>query len=169
MKLDQIVQPTYVNEFVKIGKGSIIWRYCNLYGTKEANVCIGANTQVGSYCEIKPGVRIGNFCRLQSYVFIPEGIVIKDEVFVGPRVCFTNDKYPDIVATLNKTWKQINTTIDSYVNIGAGAIILPGAHLEKHCQVGAGAVVTKPVPAYAIVVGNPGRIIGDVRDKRYKR
>jgi acetyltransferase-like isoleucine patch superfamily enzyme len=169
MKLEQIVQPTYVNEFVKLGKSSIIWRYCNVYGTKKENVIIGSNSQIGAYCEIKPGVKIGNYCRLQSGVFIPEGVTIKNEVFIGPHSVFLNDKYPDILKTLNKTWKQIDTLVESYVSIGGNATILPGANIGQYAQIGAGAVVTKPVPAYAIVVGNPAKIIGDVRDKRYKR
>jgi len=76
----------------KIGHGVKVWHFCNIYGC-----VIGDNTQIGSFCEIKEKVKIGKNCRFQSYVFIPEGTVIGDYVFLGPRVTFTNDKYPSAV------------------------------------------------------------------------
>ena len=168
MTIDKIVQPTYVNEFVQIGEGSKIWRFCNVYGTKEHPVIIGDDTQIGSFCEIKPEVFIGNHCRLQSYVFIPEGVLIKDKIFIGPRVTFTNDRYPDIEKTLNGKWNKTYTTVSSGASIGAGVVVNPGAHIGKCAIIGSGAVLIKEVPDYAIVVGNPGRIIGDIRDRKYR-
>ena len=160
-----IEKPTYVNKYVHMGVGSKIWRYCNIYGTEEAPVLIGDETQIGSYCEIKPGVDIGSHCRLQSGIFIPDGVTIDDFVFIGPNVTFTNDKYPDIVKTENKIWDIKKTTIDKYVSIGAGSVINPGLTIKNYAQIGSGAVVTKDVDPFAIVVGNPAKKIGDIRKK----
>lgn len=168
MNLEKIVLPSFVNEYVIIGEGSRIWRFCNIYGTKENPVKIGDNTQIGTGCEIKPNVFIGNNCRIQYGVFIPEQVKIEDYVFIGPRAAFTNDKYPDIVKTLNKTWIPKITNIKSYVTIGAGAIILPNITVEEYAQIGAGAIVTKKVNAFSIVQGNPAKKVGDIREDKFK-
>lgn len=167
-KLEQLMQPTMVNDFVKLGKDSKIWRNCNVYGTNEEPVIIGENTQIGHGSEIKPGVIIGDNCRFQYGLFVPEGISFGDYVFVGPRVTFTNDKYPDIAKTLYQTWSIIKTHVSSFASIGGGAIILPGANIGLAAQIGGGSVVTKPIPEYKIVVGNPAKIVGDIRDQKVR-
>lgn len=152
---------------VKLGRNSKVWNYCNVYGLPHEPVVIGDNVQVGSFSEIKPNVQIGNNCRLQSHVFIPEMVRIEDNVFIGPGVSFHNDKYPSAVKTLNGAWKCEQTIVKEHASIGGGALIAPGITIGKCAVVGMGSVVVKDVPDYAIVCGNPARIVGDVRDAKY--
>lgn len=148
---------------VRIGDGSRVWHFCNLY-----ECTIGRNTQVGSYCEIKQGAVVGDNCRFQSYIFIPEGTKIGNNVFIGPRVTFLNDKHPTSAKSINKTWSLEAAVVEDEVSIGGSVTILPGVRLGKGSIIGAGAVVTKNVPEYGVVAGVPARIIGDSRDERFK-
>lgn len=166
---EQIGKHSIVNEHVQLGKGSKIWHFCNVYGTAEEPVIIGEDTQVGSYTQIKPHVRIGNHCRLQDHQSIPDEVTIDDFVFVAPCVTFTNDKYPDAIKTINRTYKILPTHVRSYVTIGAGAVILCGITIGEYAQIGMGAVVTKNVEPFAIVVGNPARKVGDIREERFRQ
>lgn len=152
-----------IRDDVKIGKGSKIWSFCNLYGCK-----IGENTQIGSYCEIKERVEVGNNCRLQSYIFISEETKIGNYVFIGPMVTFLNDKYPTTEKTTKRTWNLEAIVVEDYVSIGGGVIILPGVKIGEKAFIGAGSVVTKDVPPYAVVCGNPAKIIGDTLKNKYK-
>ena len=97
-------------------------------------------------------VEIGDNTNIQEFVFIPNGVTIGDNVFIGPHVCFTNDKYPP---SKGKYWAK--TLVEDDVVIGANATILPGVILKKGCKVGAGSVVTKDVQEGQVVVGNPAR------------
>lgn len=124
------------------------WHFCNIYETAK----IGGNTKIGSYVEIGEGVEVGKNCMIESYVFIPEGITVMDNVFIGPRVTFTNDKYPPS----NKLEK---TTVHKGVRIGANATILPGITIGEEAVIGAGAVVVHDVRQGETVVGNPARPI----------
>ena len=153
---------TIIREDVKIGAGTNIWHFCNLYGCK-----IGKNTQIGSYCEIKEDSEIGDHCRFQSYVFVPEGTKIGDNVFVGPRVTFLNDKYPTAKKAINKRWELESVVVEDEASIGGNATIFPGVKIGYRAFIGGGSVVTKDVPAYAIVWGNPAKIKGFVNDKKY--
>lgn len=114
------------------------------------NCKIGVGTKVHSHAWIGDGVVIGERCRIQAFAYIPPGVTIGDDVFIGPRVTFTNDKYPP-------STELLPTVVEERVSIGAGAIILPGLTLWAHCRVGAGAVVTKSVPPGVLVMGNPAR------------
>jgi len=160
-------QFSIINEHVKVGTNSSIWHYCNLYGTKDKPIVIGKNTQIGSYTEIKPNVKIGDNCRLQSYIFIPDNISIEDFVFIGPRVAFMNDKAPSAKKTIECTYTILGTLVKEHATIGGGAIIGAGITIGKFALIGMGAVVIKDVPDYAVVVGNPARVIGDIRDQKY--
>jgi len=152
-----------VRNDVKIGSGSKIWHFCNIYGCK-----IGKNTQIGSYSEIKDGASIGDDCRFQSYAFIPERTRIGNRVFIGPRVTFLNDKYPTAQKAINKTWTLESVVVDDDVSIGGNVTILPGVKIGRGAAIGAGSVVTKNVPKYTIVYGNPARVVGSVNDKKYR-
>lgn len=133
---------------VQIGDNTKVWHYVNLYGCK-----IGDNCVIGSYTEIERGVKIGNNCKIECGTFIPTGVTIEDEVFVGPHVVFINDLYPKAMGS----WTLIPTLIKKGANIGANATIRCGIIIGEHSMIGCGAVVTKDVPPYTIVVGNPAR------------
>lgn len=115
----------------------IWWHYCNVYNPKA----IGKGTKIGSYVEIGKRVVIGQNCLIEARVFIPDGVLIENNVFIGPGVIFTNDKYPP---SYGKHWKQ--TIVGEGASIGAGSVILPGCDIGAKAIIGAGAVVTKPVP-----------------------
>lgn len=112
--------------------------------------------EIGSYCTIHAfvwiGGKIGDGCKVQAFVFIPEGVIIGDNVFIGPHTCFTNDKNPP-----SDTWQT--TLVNNGVSIGANVTILPGVVIGEGAIIGGGAVVTKDVPPYCTVVGNPAHII----------
>ena len=133
-----------------VGEGTKIWHpeLSNIYGPT-----IGKDCNVGALVEIRADVIIGDECKIQAFTFIPGGVRIGDRVFIGPRVTFTNDKHPKAVGG----WIPLETWVEDDVNIGAGAVILPGITLGKGCTVGAGAVVTKDVSPGITVVGNPAK------------
>jgi UDP-2-acetamido-3-amino-2,3-dideoxy-glucuronate N-acetyltransferase len=114
---------------------------------------IGRGTVIHSHVWIGNDVSIGENCKVQAFAFIPDGVEIADHVFIGPRVTFTNDKYPPSNGT---GWEK--TQVGAYAVIGAGAVILPGVTIGAHAMVGAGSVVTRDVPIGAVVYGNPARI-----------
>ncbi|MEK6904156.1 MAG: acyltransferase [Nanoarchaeota archaeon] len=159
-----------VNEHVRLGKDSKIWHFCNVYGAEDGEVNIGEDTQVGSFTEIKPNVRVGSHCRFQSHVFVPDYVSIGNYVFVGPGVVFTNDPNPSAIKSMKREEleKLEKTNIGDYAIIGAGSKIFCGITLGKFCLVGLGSVVIRDVPDYGVVAGNPAKVIGDIRDEKYK-
>lgn len=155
---------------VRMGKEVVISHpeLVNLYGC-----VIGDGCKIGSFVEIRKQVRIGDNVKIQPFAFIPEGVTIEDGVFIGPHVCFTNDKYPKAINEKGnlltaEEWEIIPTTIREGANIGANATILCGVTVGEYALVGAGAVVTHDVPPYAIVTGVPARVVGDVRADHIK-
>lgn len=132
---------------MRYGKGTKVW-YAELSNHGEA-VC-GEHCTIHSHTWIGDRVSIGSFCKIQAFTFIPTGVRIGNNVFMGPRVTFTNDKHPP-----STEWSI--TIVEDHVSIGAGAVILPGVTLHKGCKIGAGAVVTKDVPEGETWVGNPAR------------
>jgi acetyltransferase-like isoleucine patch superfamily enzyme len=152
---------------VQLGEGAAIYHpdLVNLYGCK-----IGANTKIGTFVEIQKGASIGANCKVSSHTFICEGVDIEDGVFVGHGVMFTNDIYPKAVSAdgnlqTEADWHVIRTHVKARSSIGSNATILCGITIGEGALVGAGAVVTKDVPDYAIVAGVPAHITGDVRTK----
>ena len=125
-----------------IPESTKVWHYTNIYDS----ALIGDNCVIGSYVEIGPNVVIGDGCRIEAFAFIPEGVILENNVFIGPHVCFTNDKYPP---SFGKHWAPI--LVRAGAVIGANATILPGVTIGLNAVVGAGAVVTKSVPDGAIV------------------
>lgn len=119
--------------------------------SQEAN--IGENCTIHAFVSIHDEVTIGNNCKIQSYAFIPNGVTIEGNVFIGPHVCFTNDRNFSI------NWRPEKTIVRKGAKIGAGAVILPGIEIGENAIVGAGAVVTKSVLPNSKVVGNPARVI----------
>ena len=137
----------------------------NLYGC-----VIRKGSRVGTFVEIQKGVSIGCNVKISSHTFIWEGVEIEDGVFVGHGVMFINDIYPKAVTEegvlqTESDWQVIRTRVKTRASLGSNATILGGITIGKEALVGAGAVVNRDVPDYAIVAGVPAKIIGDVRDR----
>lgn len=151
---------------VKLGKNVLIPQpdLVNLYGCE-----IGNDTKIGAFVEIQKGVTVGKFCKISSHSFVCEGVTIEDKVFVGHGVMFINDRYPRSASgeqlQIEADWKLIPTRIKEGASLGSGSVILCGVTVGKEALIGAGSVVTKDVPDYAMVMGVPGRMVGDVREK----
>lgn len=139
-----------IHKLAKIGHGCMIW----FQDLSNIGVCeIGTGCIIHSHVWIGDGVKIGNKVKIQAFSFIPKGVTIQDNVFIGPHVTFTNDKYPP---SGGKGWAE--TLVKQGAVIGAGAVILPGITIGENAKVGAGAVVTKSVPDNVVVCGNPAKI-----------
>ena len=138
----------------------------NLYGCS-----IGDETKIGAFVEIQKNASIGARCKISSHTFICEGVEIEDECFIGHGVMFTNDVYPSAVnrdgsLQTEADWQVIKTKVKQRASIGSNATIIAGVTIGESALVGAGAVVTKDVPDFAIVAGVPARVIGDVRKSK---
>lgn len=134
----------------EVGEDTIVRDFVNLYGCK-----IGKGCRIAAYVEIQRGVIIGDRCKVEAFAFIPTGVTIEDEVFVGPHVCFTNDKRPKAVGD----WQTTTTLVKKGASIGANATIVCGVTIGENALIGAGAVVTEDVPPGALVVGCPARVV----------
>jgi acetyltransferase-like isoleucine patch superfamily enzyme len=144
---------------VKLGKGVRIFGFVNLYGCE-----IGDETKIGTFVEVQKKAKIGRRCKISSHTFICEGVTIEDEVFVGHGVTFTNDLFPRATAAggglqTEADWTCIPTLVKRGASIGSGATLLCGITIGEQAVIGAGAVVTKDVPAGAVVAGNPARVL----------
>jgi UDP-2-acetamido-3-amino-2,3-dideoxy-glucuronate N-acetyltransferase len=153
---------------VRIGAGAVIFRpeLVNLFGCE-----IGDGSRIGPFVEIQRDAAIGRNCKISSHSFICSGVIIGDGVFIGHGVMFINDAYPAAVNAdgslqTNSDWEVVGTQVGDRASIGTHATILGGVRIGEGALIGAGAVVTKDVPAHAIVAGNPARVIGDVRTRR---
>lgn len=144
---------------VKLGTGVVIRDFVNLYGCE-----IGDGSRIGTFVEIQKGAKIGRNCKISSHTFICEGVVIEDESFIGHNVTFVNDLYPRAAASdgapkTEADWACIPTLVRRGASIGSGATILCGVIIGEGVMVGAGSVVTRDVPPYTIVAGNPARVL----------
>jgi UDP-2-acetamido-3-amino-2,3-dideoxy-glucuronate N-acetyltransferase len=156
-----------ISDTTKLGVNVKIYHpdQVNLYGCT-----IGDDSRVGSFVEIQKNSVIGARCKISSHSFICEGVNIEDEVFVGHGVMFTNDRFPkatnsDGSPMGDEDWKVEITLVKQRASIGSNATIVPGVTIGKQALVGAGSVVTKDVPDFAIVAGIPARVIGDTRQQ----
>lgn len=151
-----------------LGKDVVIFQreLVNLYGCS-----IGDGTRVGAFVEIQREADIGRNCKISSHSFICSGVRVEDGVFIGHGVMFVNDRYP---AAVNQDgslqgaadWQCVPTLVRRRASVGSNATILCGVTIGEQALVGAGAVVTRDVPDFAIVAGVPAKQIGDVREKR---
>jgi acetyltransferase-like isoleucine patch superfamily enzyme len=143
---------------VKLGENVKLARFINLYGCT-----VGDNTKIGTFVEIQKNASVGNNCKISSHSFICEGVTIEDDVFIGHGVMFINDSYPRATTGGGKMqteadWSVERTVIRRGASIGSGATILANVTVGEGALVGAGSVVTKDVPANAVVAGNPARV-----------
>jgi UDP-2-acetamido-3-amino-2,3-dideoxy-glucuronate N-acetyltransferase len=149
-------ESAYVGESAKIGKNTKIWHFCHVMDRAE----IGDNCSFGQNVFVANNVIVGNNCKIQNNVSLYEGITLEDYVFCGPSMVFTNVKTPRCEFPRNTSNDYVKTLIKRGTSIGANATIVCGVTLFECAFVAAGAVVTKDVPAYAMVAGVPARIIG---------
>jgi acetyltransferase-like isoleucine patch superfamily enzyme len=144
-----------IAEDVALGANVKLATFINLYGCS-----IGDNTKIGAFVEVQKNARIGKNCKIQSHTFICEGVTIEDDVFVGHGVTFVNDKYPRATngsggLQSEADWTVAPTVVKRGASIGSGATILCNVTIGEMAIVGSGSVVTRDVPPYTIVAGNP--------------
>lgn len=149
---------------VKLGENVRIYAFVNLYGCS-----IGDESRVGTFVEIQKGAHIGKRVKISSHTFICEGVTIEDNVFIGHGVMFINDKFPRATANdgspqTEADWVCVETVVKKGASIGSNATILCGVTIGERAIVGAGSVVTRDVPAGAIVAGSPARLLRRLPD-----
>jgi UDP-2-acetamido-3-amino-2,3-dideoxy-glucuronate N-acetyltransferase len=149
---------------VKLGVDVVLSKFINLYGC-----VIGDQTKIGAFVEIQKNATIGKRCKISSHTFVCEGVTIEDNVFVGHGVVFINDTYPRATTSdgelqTEKDWRVEPTRVKKGASIGSGATILANIEIGENAIVGAGSVVTKDVPAGAIVAGNPARLLRQIEN-----
>jgi acetyltransferase-like isoleucine patch superfamily enzyme len=161
-----------VNEFVciapsvKLGKDVKLAKFINLYGCE-----IGDETKIGAFVEIQKNASIGRRCKISSHTFVCEGVEIEDNVFIGHGVTFINDSYPRATTVegdlqTEADWKVEKTVVRKGASVGSGSTILSNLTIGENAIVGAGSVVTKDVPANAIVAGNPAKFLRFISEKK---
>lgn len=151
---------------VKLGKDVKLSQFINLYGCE-----IGDETKIGAFVEIQKNSTVGRRCKISSHTFICEGVEIEDNVFVGHSVTFINDVYPRATAAggglqTEADWKVEKTKVCKGASIGSGATILCSVTIGENAIVGAGSVVTRDVPANAIVAGNPAKFLRFIDEEK---
>ena len=144
---------------VRLGADVKLSKFINLYGCE-----IGDGTKIGAFVEIQKNAIVGRNCKVSSHTFVCEGVTIEDEVFVGHSVTFINDSYPKATTSdgqlqTEQDWAVERTVIKRGASIGSGSTILSKITVGEHAIIGAGSVVTKDVPPYAIVAGNPAKVL----------
>ena len=154
-----------MNEFVsiapdvKLGTNVRLSKFINMYGCS-----VGDETKIGAFVEIQKNASVGRRCKISSHTFICEGVQIEDNVFVGHSVTFINDSYPRATTAggelqTEADWKVEKTVVRKGASIGSGTTVLSKITIGENAIVGAGSVVTKDVPANAIVAGNPAKVL----------
>jgi acetyltransferase-like isoleucine patch superfamily enzyme len=154
-----------VNEFVsiapsvKLGKDVRLSKFINLYGCE-----IGDETKIGAFVEIQKNATVGKRCKISSHTFVCEGVEIQDNVFIGHSVTFINDSYPRATTSSGELqteadWRVEKTVVSKGASIGSGSTILSNVNIGENAIVGAGSMVTKNVPANAVVAGNPAKVL----------
>ena len=151
-------ESSYVDENVQIGLKTKIWHFSHI----QSGAIIGRECSIGQNVNIGNNVKIGNFVKIQNNVSVYEGVELEDYVFCGPSMVFTNIKVPRSEFPQRGSEFYLRTIVKKSASIGANATILCGVSIGKYAIIGAGAVVTKDVPDYSLVVGNPGKVIGRV-------
>lgn len=143
-----------VDEGCEIAEGVKIWHFSHIM----PDCIIGEKCNIGQNVVVSPGVKLGKNVKIQNNVSIYTGVICEDDVFLGPSMVFTNILNPR--SAVNRRDQYVETIIEKGASVGANATIVCGNKLGRYCLIGAGAVVTKDVPAYALLVGNPAKQIG---------
>ena len=151
-----------VSDDVRLGENVRLAKFINLYGCS-----IGDNTKVGAFVEVQKNALIGKNCKISSHTFICEGVVLEDNVFIGHNVTFINDLYPRATTSggslqTEEDWVCGKTLVKQGASIGSSSTLLSGITVGEHSIVGAGSVVTRDVPPYSIVAGNPARVLRSI-------
>lgn len=151
---------------VKLGKDVKLSHFINLYGCE-----IGDETKIGAFVEIQKNARVGRRCKISSHTFVCEGVDIEDNVFIGHSVTFINDSYPRATTAggglqTETDWKVEKTRVCKGASVGSGSTILANLTIGENAIVGAGSVVTKDVPANAIVAGNPAKLLRLITEEK---
>lgn len=144
-----------VDDGAKIGSGTKVWHFAHVRGS----AVIGENCIIGKSVYVDAEVKIGNNVKIQNGVSVYHGVIIEDDVFCGPHMTFTNDMYP---RAFGDSWEVSKTLVKKGASIGAHAVIICNTTLGEYCLVGSGSVVTRDVPAYGLVTGNPAKLVGFV-------
>ena len=147
-------ESSYIDEGCRIGKGTKIWHFSHVM----SGCTIGEDCNIGQNVVISPDVVLGRNCKIQNNVSVYTGVRCDDDVFLGPSMVFTNVLNPRSAVSRKSEYRE--TIIERGASVGANATIVCGHRLGAYCLIGAGSVVTKDVPAYALMVGNPARRIG---------
>lgn len=155
---------SYVDDNVNIGEKTKIWHYTHI----QSGAVIGKQCSLGQNVNIGNNVKIGNYVKIQNNVSIYEGVELEDYVFCGPSMVFTNIKNPRSEFPQKGTNYYSKTLVKKSASIGANATIVCGVTIGEYSMIGSGAVVTKDVPPFALVIGNPAKIVGSV-DKKGNR
>ncbi len=151
-------ESAYVDEGCVIGAGTKIWHFSHIM----SNCIIGENCNIGQNVVVSPEVRLGRNVKIQNNVSVYTGVICEDDVFLGPSMVFTNVINPRSAVARKNEYKQ--TILRRGASVGANATIVCGNEIGEYALIGAGSVITKPVPPYALVVGNPARQIGWVSE-----
>ncbi len=151
-------ESSYIDEFCQIGEGTKIWHFCHVM----SNCTIGKLCNLGQNVVVSPNVRLGNNVKVQNNVSIYAGVTCEDDVFLGPSMVFTNVLNPRSFVSRKNEYKE--TLVKKGASIGANSTIVCGHIIGQYALIGAGAVVTKDVPDFALMVGNPAKQIGWVSE-----
>ncbi|MBZ9693002.1 N-acetyltransferase [Clostridium botulinum] len=149
-------ESSYIDDNVEIGEGTKVWHFSHIM----SNSIMGEKCNIGQNVVISPGVKLGNGVKIQNNVSVYTGVICEDDVFLGPSCVFTNVINPRSFIERKSEYKQ--TIIGKGASVGANVTIVCGHNIGKYALIGAGAVVTKNIPDYALVVGNPAIVKGYV-------
>jgi UDP-2-acetamido-3-amino-2,3-dideoxy-glucuronate N-acetyltransferase len=147
-------ESSYVDDGAVVGAGSKLWHFCHVM----PGAIVGARCNIGQNVVIMSGVRVGDNCKIQNNVSLYEGVILEEDVFCGPSMVFTNVMNPRSHVSRKKEYRK--TLVRRGSSIGANATIVCGTTLGEYCFIGAGAVITRDVPAYALMAGVPAKRIG---------